>query len=82
MNWHQVEGTWKQLRGKLKEQWGRFTHDQLDVIAGRHEQVVGKIQQRYGVTRNEAVRKVHRRAYHAHQHVDSEMPRTRAPSKS
>ena len=81
MNWQKVAGAWKQFRGKWKEQWGRLTNDPLGIVDGRHDQVVGKIQQRYGVTKNEAVRKFHRRAYHAHQHIDSEMPRTRVSSR-
>lgn len=53
MNWDQVEGSWKQLRGKVKEQWGRLTDDDLDVIAGRREQLVGTIQKRYGMVRDD-----------------------------
>ena len=43
MNWDQVEGNWKQLKGRVKEQWGHLTDDNLDVIEGRRDQLAGKI---------------------------------------
>ena len=48
MNWDQIEGSWKQVKGKAKEQWGRLTDDELDQAAGRREQLIGKVQERYG----------------------------------
>jgi len=54
MNWDQVKGEWKQLRGSAKEQWGKLTDDDLDVIAGKNDQLLGKLQQRYGIQREEA----------------------------
>jgi len=48
MNWDQVEGKWKQLRGEVKEKWGKITDDDLDMIDGRRQQLIGKIQERYG----------------------------------
>ena len=54
MNWDRIEGNWKQVAGKAKQQWGKLTNDDLDVIAGRREQMVGKIQERYGVAKDEA----------------------------
>jgi uncharacterized protein YjbJ (UPF0337 family) len=45
MDWNRVEGSWKQMKGKVKEQWGKLTDDDLDVIAGRQDQLEGKIQQ-------------------------------------
>jgi len=54
MNRDQIEGNWKQLKGKIKEQWGKLTDDDLDVIAGKRDQLVGKLQERYGVTIEEA----------------------------
>jgi uncharacterized protein YjbJ (UPF0337 family) len=56
MNRDWMVGNWKQLRGKVKEQWGRLTDDDLDVIGGRQDQLVGKIQERYGMAREEAER--------------------------
>ena len=54
MNWDQVEGKWKQLKGSAKEKWGKLTDDDLDVIAGRQDQLVGKLQERYGIAKDEA----------------------------
>ncbi len=54
MNWDQVEGKWKQYKGEMKEKWGRLTDDDFDVINGRRQQLVGKIQERYGIARDEA----------------------------
>ena len=48
MNWDQIEGSWKQVKGKAKEQWGRLTDDELDQAAGRRDRLVGKVQERYG----------------------------------
>ena len=58
MNWDQVEGKWKQLKGLVKQKWGKLTDDDLDVIAGKRDQLAGKIQERYGVTREEARKQV------------------------
>jgi uncharacterized protein YjbJ (UPF0337 family) len=56
MNWDQIEGNWKILKGKAKQQWGRFTEDELDVIAGKKDVLIGKLQERYGMARQEAER--------------------------
>jgi len=56
MDWNRIEGNWKQLKGKVKEQWGNLTDDDLDKIAGKREQLEGKIQERYGFDKD-AVRK-------------------------
>jgi len=53
MDWNRVEGNWKQLKGKVKEQWGKLTDDDLDVIRGRRDQLEGKIQERYGYARDQ-----------------------------
>ena len=58
MDWNRVEGNWKQLKGKVKEQWGKLTDDDLDVIAGKRDQLLGKIQERHGVTLEEAEKQV------------------------
>ncbi len=54
MNWDQLQGQWKQSKGKVREKWGQLTDDDLEVIAGKRDQLVGRIQQRYGVAREEA----------------------------
>ena len=58
MNQDRIQGRWKQLKGKVKEQWGRLTDDDLDVIAGRRDQLLGRIQQRHGLAKDEADRQV------------------------
>jgi uncharacterized protein YjbJ (UPF0337 family) len=50
MNWDRIEGNWKQFKGQVKEQWGKLTHDQLDTIAGKRDDLVGRIQETYGIT--------------------------------
>jgi uncharacterized protein YjbJ (UPF0337 family) len=58
MDWNIVEGNWKQFKGKVKEQWGKLTDDNLDVIAGKRDQLLGKIQESYGITRDEAEKQI------------------------
>jgi uncharacterized protein YjbJ (UPF0337 family) len=58
MNTDTIEGNWKELKGKVKEQWGKLTDDRLDEIAGKREQLAGEIQQAYGVTRDEADKQI------------------------
>lgn len=58
MNWDRVEGNWKQFKGKVKEQWGRLTDDHLDVIAGKRDQLAGRVQEVYGVSKDEAEQQV------------------------
>jgi uncharacterized protein YjbJ (UPF0337 family) len=53
MNWDRIEGNWKQFKGNVKQQWGKLTDDQLDVIAGKRDQLAGKIQETYGITKDE-----------------------------
>ncbi|HKV28532.1 MAG TPA: CsbD family protein [Candidatus Acidoferrales bacterium] len=54
MNWDQLEGKWKQYKGKAKVRWGKLTDDDLDVIDGNRQQLVGKLQEYYGITREVA----------------------------
>ena len=54
MNEDRIEGNWKQFKGKVKEQWGKLTDDDLDVIAGKRDQMVGRMQERYGIAKDEA----------------------------
>ncbi|MCA0212568.1 MAG: CsbD family protein [Proteobacteria bacterium] len=58
MNQDRIEGNWKQFKGKAKEQWGKLTDDDLDVIAGKRDQLLGRIQERHGVARDEAEKQV------------------------
>jgi uncharacterized protein YjbJ (UPF0337 family) len=54
MNQDTMAGNWKQMKGKLKEQWGKLTDDDLDVAAGKRDQLLGRIQERYGIAKEEA----------------------------
>ena len=58
MNWDRIEGNWKQFKGKAKEQWGKLTDDDLDVVAGKRDQLTGRIQERYGIAKDAAEREI------------------------
>jgi uncharacterized protein YjbJ (UPF0337 family) len=58
MNWDRVEGNWKRWGGKIKERWGELTDNDLAVINGRREMLVGRLQERYGKTQAELEREV------------------------
>jgi len=58
MNWDRVKGNWKQVRGKVKEQWGELTDDSLDVIDGRRDILLGKVQEAYGISKDQAEREI------------------------
>jgi uncharacterized protein YjbJ (UPF0337 family) len=58
MNWDQIAGNWKQMTGKARQQWGKLTDDDLTLVNGHREELVGRIQERYGVEREEADRQV------------------------
>ena len=58
MNWDQAEGNWKQLKGAVKQKWGKLTDSDLDMIAGKRDQLVGKIQHSYGVGKEDAEREL------------------------
>ncbi len=54
MNRNIIAGNWTQLKGKVKEQWGKLTDDDIDQIQGKRDQLAGKIQERYGVAQDKA----------------------------
>ena len=56
-----LEGKWKQLRGEVKEWWGKLTDDDLDVIEGKRDKLVGKLQERYGYAKQRAEDEIDRR---------------------
>jgi uncharacterized protein YjbJ (UPF0337 family) len=58
MNWDQMEGNWKEFKGKIKEKWGKLTDDDLTAIGGKKDQLLGKLQQRYGYSKEEAEREL------------------------
>jgi uncharacterized protein YjbJ (UPF0337 family) len=60
MNWDRIEGNWKQLKGKVKEQWGELTDDDIDRIAGKRDQLAGRLQETYGIGKDEAESQIDR----------------------
>jgi len=58
MNWDRIKGNWMEFKGKAKQQWGKLTDDDLDVVDGKREELAGKIQNRYGVAKDEAERQI------------------------
>jgi uncharacterized protein YjbJ (UPF0337 family) len=58
MNWDRVEGNWKTFKGQVKQQWGKLTDDDLDIISGKRDELIGRIQNAYGLGRDEADRQV------------------------
>jgi uncharacterized protein YjbJ (UPF0337 family) len=58
MNQDQVAGKWQQAKGKIKQQWGKLTDDDLMMLEGNRDQLIGKVQERYGIAREEAERQV------------------------
>ena len=58
MNWDQVAGNWTQIKGQIKTQWGKLTDDDLTVAEGHRDKLVGRLQERYGYTKDEAERQL------------------------
>ena len=58
MNWDRIEGNWREFKGKAKQQWGKLTDDDLDIVDGKREELAGKIQNRYGIAKDEALRQI------------------------
>jgi len=59
MNWDQIEGDWKQFKGKVQEKWGKLTDDELDIIGGKRDRLAGKIEEKYGVAKEEVEKQLH-----------------------
>jgi uncharacterized protein YjbJ (UPF0337 family) len=58
MNWDRVQGNWKQMKGEARRQWGKLTDDELDQVEGDRQKLAGKIQERYGIAKDEAERQI------------------------
>ena len=56
MNWDQIQGKWTQMKGGIRTKWGKLTDDDLDVIAGQRDKFLGKLQERYGMSKEQAER--------------------------
>ena len=61
MNKDIVEGKWKEMRGQIKEAWGKLTDDELEQAGGNADQIVGLLQQKYGYTREHAEEEFNKR---------------------
>ena len=58
MNWDQIEGQWHQVTGQLKSKWGKLTDDDVSVVAGKRDMLAGKLQERYGVIKDDAEKQI------------------------
>lgn len=58
MNWDRVEGNWKAFKGQVQQQWGKLTDDDLDVVEGKRTELAGRLQNRYGIAKDEAEREI------------------------
>ena len=58
MNWDRIQGAWREYKGKAKQQWGKLTDDDLDQIEGNREELAGRLQNRYGIAKDEAERQL------------------------
>jgi uncharacterized protein YjbJ (UPF0337 family) len=77
MNWDQVSGKWNQMKGAVKEKWGKLTDDDLTVIAGNRDRLLGKLQERYGITKEKAAEQVEQWKLPS-THAEEEQPRKKA----
>jgi uncharacterized protein YjbJ (UPF0337 family) len=74
MNWDQVEGKWKQMKGSVREKWGKLTDSDYELIAGNRDKFLGRLQERYGYTKDRAEKELDEWMESEH---GTEMPRTR-----
>jgi uncharacterized protein YjbJ (UPF0337 family) len=58
MNWDQIQGNWKQTKGQVQQKWGKLTNDDMNVIEGKRTELSGRLQQRYGIAKDEADRQI------------------------
>lgn len=58
MNWDRIEGNWKQFQGNAQAQWGKLTNDDLDVVEGNRAKLAGRLQERYGIEKDEAEKEI------------------------
>jgi len=56
MNWDEIEGKWKQFKGSAKQRWGKLTDDDLDYVSGTKDKLIGRLQEKYGIKKDEAMR--------------------------
>ena len=78
MNWDQIEGKWKQMKGSVREKWGDLTDSDFEQIAGNREKFIGRLQERYGYTRDKAEKELEEWS----RETGTEVPRTRTGGSS
>jgi len=71
MNSDQFEGKWKQLKGSVKQRWGKLTDDDITALSGKKDELVGKLQERYGITKEQALREADEWARAANTDLDA-----------
>lgn len=79
MNSDQVEGKWKQLKGTIKQKWGKLTDDDLTTLSGKKDELVGKLQERYGYTKEQATKEADEFATASNHAWDDDLYATDAP---
>ena len=58
MDWNTIEGKWKELKGQVKQRWGKLTDDEIDVIGGKKDELAGRLQKHYGYAKEDAHREI------------------------
>jgi uncharacterized protein YjbJ (UPF0337 family) len=58
MDSDQLEGEWKQVKGEVREKWGKLTDDDIQIVDGRRDQLIGRVQERYGMAKEAATKEV------------------------
>lgn len=58
MNWDRIEGNWKQFQGRIRQKWGKLTDDDVELVKGKRDQLAGRLQERYGIAKDEADRQI------------------------
>ncbi|MGR6036304.1 MAG: CsbD family protein [Candidatus Nitrosoglobus sp.] len=58
MNWDEIEGDWKQFKGKIRQKWAELTEDDVEEVGGKKDVLVGKLQKRYGIAKDEAEKQI------------------------
>jgi uncharacterized protein YjbJ (UPF0337 family) len=77
MNSDQFEGKWKQLKGNVKQRWGKLTDDDVTALSGKKDELVGKLQERYGITREQAMKEADEWAAAANSDLDARTAESR-----
>jgi uncharacterized protein YjbJ (UPF0337 family) len=80
MNSDQFEGKWKQLKGSVKQRWGKLTDDDVTRLSGKKDELIGKLQERYGITREQAQREADEWAAAANADLDTTAAGTHSAS--